>query len=153
MIDVIDDMNDRHRCECVGDVTALFFRSNGSRPRQRLAMEDAQPLLQELKDWFWAQEQHMISMKRHLLLLFLELLSISFNIIAIIYYFLLFELLLGSLLPFEDGFADDAMAFAAQHAEFFQAAQRYLELGGEEHPLETLLHLLPCPLLIAYNSM
>ena len=49
----------------------------------------------------------------------------------------------------EDGFADDAMAFAAQHAEFFQAerggrhvrcqaARRYFELGGEEHPLEIL---------------
>eukprot|EP00435_Cladocopium_sp_Y103_P045697 s1622_g13.t1 len=51
---------------------------------------DAPSLLQQLKDWFWAQ----------------------------------------------DGFADDAFAFAEHYADFFQAAKYYLDNGGEEHPLD-----------------
>ncbi|CAJ1448978.1 unnamed protein product [Effrenium voratum] len=41
----------------------------------------------------------------------------------------------------QDGFADEAFAFAEHHADFFQAAKQYLERGGEEHPLDwTQLH-------------
>ncbi|CAE7605133.1 unnamed protein product, partial [Symbiodinium sp. CCMP2456] len=41
----------------------------------------------------------------------------------------------------QDGFADEAFAFADQHADFFEAARNYFDMGGEEHRLDwTELH-------------
>mmetsp|Transcript_15384 Transcript_15384/g.42393 ORF Transcript_15384/g.42393 Transcript_15384/m.42393 type:complete len:164 (-) Transcript_15384:32-523(-) len=40
-----------------------------------------------------------------------------------------------------DGFANEVFGFAEQHKEFFEAAGKYFDAGGEEHPLDwTALH-------------